>query len=147
VNPVDTHRRPIARRGFTVVELLAVVAVLGVLAALAIPAGLKALHRARQAKAMDDMKDMATYIAGRLPTWSSYPAVLTIRRCPTCPWEPYLRKDPWGHAYVYSSTGDGYEVRCLGRDGLVSAGISRATRDRFDFDIVLRDGIFVNQPF
>jgi hypothetical protein len=38
-------------------------------------------------------------------------------------------------------------VRCLGRDGLVSSGITPATRDRFELDIVLRDGIFVNQPF
>lgn len=144
---MGAHRRPIARRAFTLIELLAVVAVVGVLAAFAIPAGLKALGRARQAKAMDDMKDMATYVASRLHMWSSYPAVLTIRDCPTCPWEPYLRKDPWGHVYVYSSAGESYEIRCLGRDGLVSAGISRATRDRFDLDIVLRDGIFVNQPF
>ncbi len=58
-----------------------------------------------------------------------------------------MRKDPWGHLYVYSSTGSGYEIRCLGRRRTPSAGITRATRDRFDLDIVLRDGIFVNQPF
>lgn len=136
-----------AVRGFTLVELLITVAVLGILSALALTAGVKALGRARQAKAMDDMADMAKYVATRATVLGSYPDPLTIRECPTCPWIPYVRKDPWGHPYAYASTGDSYTLRCLGKDGLVSAGITKATRDEFDLDIVLRDGHFVNEPF
>jgi prepilin-type N-terminal cleavage/methylation domain-containing protein len=134
-------------RGFTLVEITVAVAIVGILAGLAITQGLKAIERARQAKAMDDMADLAKYIATRLSILGTYPAVLTIRGCPTCPWVPYERKDPWGHLYVYSSSGDTYTLRCLGRDGAPSAGISRATRDSFDLDIVMQDGQFVNEPF
>ncbi len=136
-----------AVRAFTLVELLIAVAVLGILSALALTAGLKALGRARQAKAMDDMADMAKYAAVRLSVLGTYPDPLTIRECPTCPWVPYVKKDPWGHPYVYASTGDSYTLRCLGKDGLVSPGITHATRDDFDRDIVMTDGHFVNEPF
>ena len=137
-----------AARGFTLVEITIVVAIVGILAGLAIPQGLKALERARQAKAMDDMSDMSKYIATRMSVLGVYPDVpLTIRNCSTCPWVPYERKDPWGHRYVYSGGGDTYTLRCLGRDAAPSAGITFATRDSFDLDIVMRDGHFVNQPF
>ena len=97
---------------------------------------------------MDDMGDMAKYIATRLSILGVYPgAPLTIRTCPTCPWVPYAKKDPWGNLYAYASTGDTYTLRSLGADGRVSPGITFATRDDFDLDIVMKDGQFVNQPF
>ena len=134
-------------RAFTLVELLIGVAVLGILSGLALTAGVKALGRARQARAMDDMADMAKYVATRLSVVGTYPDPLTIRTCSTCPWVPYVKNDPWGHPYVYTSTGDSYTLRCLGKDGLVSAGITNATRDEFDLDIVMQDGHFVSEPF
>lgn len=139
------HRRSAA--GFTLVEITIAVAILGILAALAIVQGLKALERAKQSRAMDDMSDMAKYIAARASILGTYPDPLTIRTCPTCPWVPYERRDPWGHLYTYSSGGDTYTLRCLGRDGAPSAGITVVTRDEFDLDIVMRDGQFVNEPF
>ena len=134
-------------RGFTLVEITVAVAIVGILSALAITQGLKSLERARQAKAMDDMDDMAKYIATRMSILGRYPDPLTIRNCPFCPWVPYQRKDPWGHFYVYSGGGETYTLRCLGRDGAPSAGVTFATRDAFDLDIVMKDGQFVNQPF
>jgi prepilin-type N-terminal cleavage/methylation domain-containing protein len=89
--------------GFTLVEITVAVAIVGILAGLAITQGLKALERAKQAKAMGDM--------------------------------------------AYSGGGDTYTLTCLGRDGAPSAGITFATRDAFDLDIVIKDGQFVNQPF
>jgi general secretion pathway protein G len=137
-----------AARGFTLVEITIAVAIVGILAGLAVTGGLKALDRARQAKAMDDMGDLAKYIAIRLSVLGVYPAApLTIRNCAACPWVPYEKKDPWGHPYVYTSTGDTYTLHCLGRDGAPSAGITLDTRDAFDLDIVMKDGQFVNQPF
>jgi prepilin-type N-terminal cleavage/methylation domain-containing protein len=136
-----------AVQGFTLVEITVAVAIVGILAGLAITQGLKAIDRAKQAKAMDDMGDMAKYIAVRMSILGVYPDPLTVRNCPTCPWVPYTRKDPWGSPYAYVSTGDTYTLRCLGADGSVSPGISPATRDDFDLDIVMKDGQFVNQPF
>lgn len=133
--------------GFTLVEILVVTAILGILMAIALRVGLNALQRARQSKAMDDMADMAKFIAGKAIQSGVYEPVLTIRNCPTCPWVPYERRDPWGNLYVYTGGGDTYAIRCLGRDGRPSAGITRATRDDFDLDIVMRDGHFVNEPF
>ena len=52
-----------------------------------------------------------------------------------------------GNLYAYASTGDTYTLRSLGADGRVSPGITFATRDDFDLDIVMKDGQFVNQPF
>ena len=133
--------------GFTLVEITVAVAIVGILAGLAITRGLKALQRARQARAMDDMADMAKYIATRMSLLGAYPDPLTIRNCPTCPWVPYEKKDPWGNLYAYATTGDTYTLRSLGADGTVSPGITFATRDAFDLDIVMKDGQFVNQPF
>ena len=137
-----------AVRGFTLVEITVSLAIVGILAGLAITQGLKAIQRARQAKAMDDMGDMAKYIATRMSMLGAYPAApLTIRNCPICPWVPYVKKDPWGSPYAYASTGDTYTLRSHGADGTVSPGITLATRDEFDLDIVMKDGQFVNQPF
>ena len=133
--------------GFTLVEILVVTAILGILMAIALRVGLNALQRARQSKAMDDMADMAKFIAGKAIQSGVYEPVLTIRNCPTCPWVPYERRDPWGNLYVYTGGGDTYTIRCLGRDGKSSAGITRATRDDFDLDIVMQDGHFVNEPY
>jgi prepilin-type N-terminal cleavage/methylation domain-containing protein len=133
--------------GFTLVEILVVTAILGILMAIAFRVGVNALQRARQSKAMDDMADMAKYIATRAVGSGEYPAVLTIRSCSTCPWVPYERRDPWGNLYVYTGGGDTYTIRCFGRDGKPSAGITRATRDNFDLDIVMKDGHFVNEPY
>ena len=134
-------------RGFTLVEITVAVAIVGILAGLAITQGLKAIQRAKQARAMDDMAEMAKYVAVRLSILGVYPNPLTIRNCPTCPWGPYEKKDPWGNPYVYASTGDTYTLRSLGADGVVSPGITFATRDAFELDIVMMDGHFVNEPF
>ena len=136
-----------AVRGFTLVEITIAVAIVGILAGIAITQGLKAIDRAKQARAMDDMGDMAKYIAIRMSILGVYPDPLTIRSCGTCPWVPYEKRDPWGHLYAYTSNGDSYTLRCLGRDGAPSAGITLDTRDAFDLDIVMKDGQFVNQPF
>lgn len=140
-------RYTIAAHGFTLVEITIAVAIVGILAGLGITQGLKALERAKQAKAMDDMSDIAKYIAVRMSILGVYPDPLTVRNCPTCPWVPFEKRDPWGHSYVYSSSGDTYTLRSLGRDGKPSAGIAFATRDEFDLDIVMKDGQFVSQPF
>jgi hypothetical protein len=124
-----------------------VLAILGLLVSIAIVRGYRAIQRARQSAAMDTMKDISVYIANKAISAGQYPAALTMTPCPGCPPVPYLRKDPWGHVYVYQGQGDSFTLRCLGRDGQPSAGVTPATRDDFDLDIVMKDGRFLNEPY
>jgi len=141
------HRNGRAKKGFSLTEILVVVAILGILASIAIVRGYRAIQRARQAAAMDDMKDIGIFIANKAINAGQYPPVLTINPCPGCPPVPYTRKDPWGHPYSYQGAGNSFTLRCLGRDGQVSAVITNSTPDEFDLDIVMKDGRFVNEPF
>ena len=134
-------RRVGARSGFTLVEVLVVLAVLGLLAAAVSLVGVRSLNRSRQAEAMRQMKYIATSLAISASNTGRYPQALGHRNGDD------ERKDPWGHLFVYRGGGDTFELRCLGRDGVESAGITPETRDEFDLDIVMRDGVFVNRPF
>ena len=128
------------RDGFTLVEILVALAVVGILVVLAAAAGFRNVQRSRQAEAMVEMRDINTAISLYATTNGRYPKTIGAATTET-------RADPWGHAYSYSSDGNSFELRCLGRDGAPSAGISRERRDDFDLDIVMRDGQFTNRPF
>lgn len=113
-------------------------AILGLLASMGSVAGVRHIQRSRQVRAMDDMKDMAVTVTVSASNSGRYPAAFPLNLTD--------RPDPWGHPYEYSSTGDDFELRCLGRDGVRSAGITFATRDDFDLDIVMKDGQFISRP-
>jgi len=138
-------------RGFTVIELLAVMAIIGALTTIAIPAIQDAVERARVARAIGDIKAIQTDLDGldSLP-----PDLATIGR-------GNLR-DPWGSPYQYllfpSSHGSGppqgarrdrflvpvnseYDLYSMGRDGASQAPFTaNASRD----DIVrANDGGFI----
>ena len=83
--PASRHRR-----GFTLIELLSVVAIIGVLSAIAIPRNWEAVERARVARAIGDLRVIATdlYSADSLPA-----SLVAISR------DKLL--DPWGRPYVY----------------------------------------------
>jgi len=77
-------------RGFTMVELIVVMAILGVLTGMAIPAFSKLKDKAREVRAMEEIRGMEKNISayvidngGALP--DSIPDLI----------------DPWGHKYVY----------------------------------------------
>ena len=138
---VRHSRRARTRSGFTLVEVMVALAVLGLLAAAVSIAGVRSLNRSRQAEAMKEMKNIATSLAISASNTGQYPRALSHRNGDD------VRTDPWGHLFVYRGGGDTFELRCLGRDGVESAGITPETRDDFDLDIVMRDGVFVNRPF
>lgn len=133
-------------RGWTLVELLVVVAILGILFGIGATSGYKALQRSRQSRAMADMDDIRKSIVMKGLS-GDFPTRLSMRTCATCPWLPWEPKDPWGNRYLYTGGGNDFELRCLGRDGKPSAGITPATRDDFDLDIVMKSGHFVNEPY
>jgi len=124
--------------GYTLLELLMVVAIIGLLLAITVSLGLRAINRSRQAFSMQTMKDINTSIAIKLSLTGRYPATL--------PEVDSQKKDGWRRTYVYTSTGESFELRSLGRDGEVSPGISSQHRDDFDLDIVMKDGQFISKP-
>lgn len=92
--PFGTHRRKRYRRGFTIIELLAVLAILATLAAIALPTYFNALDRARVTKAIVDIRSLSNEIStyqlytGRLPS-----SLADIGRA--------AFRDPYGNPYEY----------------------------------------------
>lgn len=125
-----THSRRLSGlRGFSLIELLIVVAIIAILAEIALVYGLRAMNRSKQSRAMADMKTMFTGMRGG-----------------ASPQGGFNLKDPWGNPYDIDDRHGHLTIRCFGKDGLPSAGISFETRDEFDLDIVLEDGSFIHAP-
>ncbi|MFZ5625659.1 MAG: type II secretion system protein, partial [Gemmatimonadota bacterium] len=81
-------------RGFTLLELLAVMAIIGVLSAIAVPRIRTAIDQARVAKAIGDIKNMQTDLQAIEASGQPLPATLAgIGRAGLL--------DPWGNPYVY----------------------------------------------
>lgn len=88
---LPSHESSICRdRGFTIVELLAVVAIIGTLTALAIPRVHSAIDRARVAKAIGDIEAIQIEIDSQ----DSLPDQLSALGP--------VRNDPWGNPYQYN---------------------------------------------
>jgi general secretion pathway protein G len=142
--------RPLAS-GFTIVELLAVVAILGLLATLAAPRLRGAVDKSKEAKAISDLKAIASELANR----ETLPASLG-----EIGWGG--RDDPWGQPYVYvpfgTQEGTGapagartdrfgaplntrYDLYSVGRDGGTSASLGDGPSA--DDIVVANDGGFV----
>jgi general secretion pathway protein G len=108
----------VRRRGFTLIEIMAVVVIIGLIAT---AAGLGVNRQtivARQERARVDLStivnatDLFRLQRGRLP--HDLQELVedqhgTLRETPV---------DPWGRAYHLEVTGSRYEVSCLGADGL-----------------------------
>jgi general secretion pathway protein G len=137
------------RRGFTIIELLLVVVIMGLLAALAIPNLQRVTERARNARAIGDIRAFGHEITEYHLENDVYPSSLAdIGRGGA--------EDPWGNPYEYLViTGPGgarkdkflvplnsdFDLYSMGADGASSGPIGAATsRD----DIIrANDGGFV----
>jgi general secretion pathway protein G len=124
---IARHRR---QAGFTLLELLIVVIILGLLAALVGPRLFRTLDKAKQQIAKTQIElfanglDLFRLDVGRYPTTDEGLEALVNPPEGLERWNgPYLekmvKKDPWGHAYVYTSPGEHgpYDIVSLGLDG------------------------------
>lgn len=88
-----------ASPGFTLIELVVVVAIIGILVALAIPVFEEFAQRARNSRAMQEVRVLETEIQGYFFVNGVYPGELAdIDRGDL--------KDPWGQHYVYNDFSD-----------------------------------------
>ena len=142
--------------------LVPVVAFVGIIAALLIPNFLDALQKAKQTRAMIDLRQASAELDGYrashdgiVPMASNIAALNTALAEP----RPIPLLDPWKHPYFYvcwqespTSRGcDHYRIASAGRDGQLNGelrSISPGTfpRSEYDHDIVFGEDGFAAMP-
>jgi general secretion pathway protein G len=118
-----------AKRGFTLIEIMLVVIILGILAAMVVPKLTGRSDEARRSVAKTDIEsNLPTALDLYEVDVGTYPASLDdLLHTPAqaTNWKgPYLKKkpmDPWGRSYVYKYPGehntDTYDLFSMGKDG------------------------------
>ncbi len=126
--PHETDAPPEGEAGFTLVELLVVLAIIALVGTLVGPRVLGYIGMAKADTASAQIRNIASAVELYYLDTGSYPAadkgLTALTGSDGAPgWNgPYLKdaagiQDPWGRPYAYETTGAGFRVTSLGRDG------------------------------
>ena len=155
----SNEKRFASGRGFTIIELLAVVAIIGIVSAIALVNYLGALNKARQRQSIADIREMAmaweryaidhdTYQVSAAYQFPSGPVSFEDLEAALVP--AHARKiyplDGWGNPYDLAFDGTSYAIRCRGRDGKIDDSYESPDLNDIDTDLVFSQGQFVIYP-
>jgi prepilin-type N-terminal cleavage/methylation domain-containing protein len=120
------------KKGFTLVELLVVVAILAILSVALLPSVLGYSDKARDARAIKDVRNFATVIDAFAATDGDYPeasldtdnprSIASVMQSKGIKWtgDETGVIDPWDNPYYYDLTEDYYCIGSAGKDGTLN---------------------------
>ena len=141
-------------------------AILGILSSIAIASVMNAVHRAKQKRAMGDLRTLALSIEAYATDFNRYPAAAAGFTLPSGLVLPtasvsslvgslmptYIKaipiNDGWGTPYAYSSNSafTDYAFRSFGKDKSPQSSPGYGPTTDYNADIILVDGAFVQFP-
>ncbi len=139
-------------RGLTLVELLVALMIIMIISAIAIINIVSTIQKGKQKATMSDMRTISRALETYNIDLGHYPtdglAMEELREI-LVPFSSSVLPmyDAWGYPYVYATDGrNSYTIESYGKDGIDGDDISYDTRNDFDRDIVIYNGVFTARP-
>jgi type II secretion system protein G len=139
-------------KGFTALELLIVVAIIGIVSAIAVPIVVVAIQRAHQSQTMADMRTIAGALVLYEQDFVDYPIETSPVGAENL--RPHIQQytgefkatDGWNREYLYVSDGHRYTLISYALGGNPDLPYVNGPTHRFEADIVMSEGVFVQWP-